>query len=567
VAYNIDNMKQSKNETNCSGKLLMKRICQRWGHRVFVLSAIAACGLATAGVIPGTGTAPSANQLGTTDAVKFTVAESGPGHALVVPYFTAQNGQMSVLHLVNTDLNNGKAVKLRYRGAGNADTLLDFVVLLSPGDVWTGAVNAGSDGKAQITADKSCTSPSIPSQGQPFSTWRLNPNWTPAVQANNTREGYIEAIVMADIPSTAAYGAGNSTRSSLYTAIRHINGVAPCTQSVIDAAMLTDTSDEAVAASRGFATPTGGLMGTWYIIDVPGSTTFSGSATAFTAVNSSGQSARGNYVLFPQSDEAVAQPERFTADPLLVAAGLAGRSKTVDGVLSHLTTAPVLQAQFSDLPDLSTPYYLAPSALNARRTAGDLTQTLAVKSVKNQYATEPWISAKTDWVFSMPTMRYSVAYDYAATGTTRRTVYSLISPRDSSAQYFSNSNVSNNESQLWTKQFRNLRFVFNREGLGIERLGVQCASLCLPPLLWSAGMVSVMSLDAGFGSALRASVTSRTSSVYNSFSGWINISTEDPDTQLGLPLLGASFIKLTNPAAQPGVSGNYGITWPHGYTR
>ncbi len=554
----------------------MKRTCQRWGHRVFVLSAIAACSLATAGVIPGTGSTPTASQLGATDAVRFQMAESGPGHVLVVPYFTAQGGQMSVLHLVNTDVNNGKAVKLRYRGAGNADTLLDLVLLLSPGDVWTGAVLAGSDGKAQIvTSDNSCTSPRIPSQGQPFSTGRLNPQWTPAVQTNNTREGYVEAIVMADIPSNEAYGVGNNTRSALYTSIKHVNGVAPCTQSVTDAAMLTDTSSEAEAARRGFATPTGGLMGSWYIIDVPGSTTFSGSATAFTAVNSSGQSARGNYVLFPQSSEAVAQPERFTADPLLVSAGLAGRSKTVDGVLSQLTEAAVLQAQFADLPDLSTPYYLAPSALNARRTAGDLTQTLAVKSVKNQFTTEPAISAKTDWGFSMPTKRYSVAVDYRRVPLGDGGVFSVVPPRPEVLVGVGPSPLPYSQ-YFYSGGFRGAAVsgdqfcsgfpyeVRDREAIRAVApviMGVyQVVRLC--------GVVPVVSFGNAELTALSASVAQKASvTQFIPVNGWGSIDTLDFSTQLGLPILGASFIKLTNPAAQPGVSGNYGITWPHGYTR
>lgn len=115
--------------------------------------------------------------MGTTDATTYAIAESGPGHSLVVPYYTAQNGQMTVLHLVNTDVNNGKAVKLRFRGANNGDGLLHMTVLLAPGDVWTGAVTAGANGIAQLTtADATCTSPRLaPGVAQAFITERLNP--------------------------------------------------------------------------------------------------------------------------------------------------------------------------------------------------------------------------------------------------------------------------------------------------------------------------------------------------------------------------------------------------------
>ena len=36
---------------------------------------------------------------------------------------------------------------------------------------------------------------------------------------------------------------------------------------------------------------------------------------------------------------------------------------------------------------------------------------------------------------------------------------------------------------------------------------------------------------------------------------------------IGMPILGYSVIKLTNPQATAGVSGNFGITWPHRFTK
>ncbi len=546
-------------------------------HTAMLLGGVffAGANLAHAGVIQGTGTAtlvsiPSATQLGATDAVGFQMAESGTGHMLVVPYFTAQAGQMSVLHLVNTDTVNGKAVKLRYRGAGNGDTLLDFTILLSPVDVWTGAVLVGNDGRAHIiTADTSCTYPRIqPNQLQPFSTARLNPQWSAAELANNTREGYVEAIVMADIPAYLRYGAGGNNQSALYTAISPVAGVPTCAPSALDAALLTDTSVESVAASRGFATPTGTLMGSWYIIDVPGTTTFYGTATAFTAINSSGRPARGNYVLFPQSSEAVAQPERFTTDPLLVSAGLAGRTMTAQGTLGSLTQAAVVQARFSDLPDLSTPYYLPASVQSARRTAGDLTQILAAKSVRNQYALDPSISAKSDWVLSMPTKRYSLAYDYSASASgALRTVYSPVFSPSSARPYFHDSSqlVDVSRGQLLNTLGSGATSTFDRSGTG-NSSGVYLTGVP-PPSLRLPGAVAVVSLgSAGAASALGSSLTTQRLDEGLFTHGWLFMNVTGVN-ELGLPLLGASFIKLTNPAAQPGVSGNYGITWPHSYIR
>ncbi len=86
---------------------------------------------------------------------------TGVGHILTVPYFTTQGTNKTLLNIVNTDTTNGKAVKLRYRGASNSDDVFDITVYLSPGDVWTADVAADADGFSRlVTNDTSCTLPS-----------------------------------------------------------------------------------------------------------------------------------------------------------------------------------------------------------------------------------------------------------------------------------------------------------------------------------------------------------------------------------------------------------------------
>lgn len=530
------------------------------------LAGLALASFSHAAVIQGTGSWPSSTQLGLTDAVGFTMTETGQGHVLVVPYFTAQGGQMSVLHLVNTDEDNGKVIKVRYRGAGNGDTLLDFLVLLSPADVWTAAVVAGQDGLAQlITADHSCTYPKIQNSSPvPFNTARLNPAWTNAVKADHTREGSIEAIVVADISPYVRLS--SSERTALYTAtkVTYPNIAPPCTPSVLDAGLLTDFTSEAAAASLGFATPRGGVAGSWYIIDVAGSTTFSGAATAFKAVNASGKNARGNFVLFPQSSAQVSQPERYTVDPLLVSAGLAGRVKDASGNLSNLTTAAVINAQSTDLPDLSTPYYLPASAHNAKITAGNLSKLMEVRQLSNQYSRETSISAKTDWVLAMPTKRYSVALDYGQSSENSR-VFSVVPPAGVDNQYFYTDNTSvpmQMESPNSAVCSRHQAFGLDRDASG-QPLGSIASIGGSPVMPLLCGANQVFTVGDTRPSALYAQVN-RQALLYGIFNnGWGYMSLLDLNTGLGLPVFGASFIKLTNPQAQPGISGNYGISWPH----
>ena len=134
------------------------------------------------------------------------VSESGAGHFLIVPYFTTQSGNALLLSLINMDEVNGKAVKLRFRSARNADTLFDFQVFLAPGDMWTANVSQNGNGLSYLTtSDASCSKPGRASiNATPFKTARLNPKSSAAARADETREGYIEIVTMADIPPSSS---------------------------------------------------------------------------------------------------------------------------------------------------------------------------------------------------------------------------------------------------------------------------------------------------------------------------------------------------------------------------
>ncbi|GKT26529.1 surface layer protein NpdA [Acidovorax sp. SUPP3334] len=507
---------------------------------------------ALAGVITGTGTSPSLTQLGATDAVAMRLAPGQNGHALLTPYFTAQKGQMTVLHLVNTDRDHGKAIKLRLRGAANGDSLLAMTVLLLPGDTWTGAITAGPDGRAQITTtDKSCTAPQLASGiAQPLLTDRLNPALTPQERANHTREGTVEAILAADIVT--------APRVDVPPLVRAIDlsfGGPRCNDPAVETALLQDIKDETTAASLGFATPSGGISGSWYIIDVAGATTFSAAMTALEAVNAADQPARGNYVLFPATETVVDAPERYTADPLLVSAGFAGREINTDGVLTQPTTAAVVQAQAHDLPDLSTPYRLSASPANAARTAAEASQALAAREVSNQFSVEPSISARTDWVFGLPTKRYSVAMDYA----TGLSTFSAVPPAGEGPQYFHTRNTQARDDR--TCLLYSLFFSYTRDGYTDSPVRpasiIFCGAVTVVPINQLANPPTTSMLAASIALLPTPSGVSPPSTQPT---GWSGLKIDGP---AGLPVIGASFMKLVNPGAAPGLIGNYGLLYPH----
>ena len=116
-----------------------------------------------------------------TNATAETVQNGGIGHQLIIPYYNVQGGNATLFNIVNTDLVNGKAVKVRFRGASNSDDVFDFQLYLSPGDVWATTITKAADGTATLsTIDKSCTLPAV-INGQPFVTARL-PGFLTAAQ-------------------------------------------------------------------------------------------------------------------------------------------------------------------------------------------------------------------------------------------------------------------------------------------------------------------------------------------------------------------------------------------------
>ena len=522
----------------------------------------------------------------------FQLADGGVGHVLIVPYYTAQAGNNTVLHVVNTDNNNGKVAKVRFRAAANSDDVLDFQILLSPGDVWTAFVGRGADGVATLTTyDNTCSIPAI-KQGVavPFVQERLDPKLSADDKANNTREGYVEIFNSADIPGGKFYGALNNDNSALYKATKHVAGKAPCDTAVIQAALFNENfvnGNVAKAVGMGLDSPTGGLTGDWYIINVPNTTTYSGGATALVGNSPKGVPAIGNFLAFPQNDAITFAPrgqtELYTADPTLVSPGQAFVSKDDVGGGKRSGTADaagnaafadnaVIEAIALDFPDLSTPYtyvYGATlSALAPLNQAASLTQALAVNSIINQYATDASISAKTDWVFSMPTRRYSVALDYNkrdAKGEPTRVYSSVAAPYNGrNIEFFHDRNTQVVNGQICINTEK-AEFFDREEGskAGNPEFSpskAKSARLCGEANVVSFGQGGTSSAVLG-GSVAREDVAA--AAIFEN--GWGRLTTTNGG--VGLPILGFSVQKLYNAAASAGMSGTYGITWAHRYDK
>jgi len=503
-----------------------------------------------------------------TAATTMAINEAGIGHILLVPYFTTQGTNATLLNITNTD-TNGKVVKVRFRGASNSDDIFDFTLLLSPGDVWAAKISQGADGRSQLeTGDKSCTLPSIvATQANSFPTNRLKASLTDAEKAAETREGYIEILNMANVPKAvqapAQVVAAGVTANPLWTAIKHVGGVAPCTAGVLATLMTNTTSYNNGAAAdaaansaqgKGMAFPSGGLMANWTIIDTVKTATFSGAAVAVRAGTAAAPNA--NVVFFPQSDASAGNVDALTADPLMqTAGGNIFRFDPATGTVAAGSGTPMIPASFYDLPDLSTPY-LALAAPNTPFTHAEaLTAQLAAKSVINEYLTTTSIAATTDWVFSMPTRRYNVAMNYAYNspvgGDGRvRSVWTN--------NYFDFTNTSVSNGKICVAADTGAAGVNQWDR---EETTTSSQFVISPGAVTNVrfcGETSVLAINNGTNTT--SGSLSSTLALQNlnvtSNEGWISLGTSGLATR-GLPILGGAFAK----------SSAFGAMWPHRYTR
>ena len=512
--------------------------------------SLAAMGLGFAGGAFAITDVPS----GATAGSDLQLSKSGTGHMAVVPYFTTQNGNSTLLSIVNTDAVHGKAVKVRFRGAANSDDVFDFQVFLSPNDVWTANISKNADGLSYLTTtDTSCTKPAkAVLNSTPFITTRLDPNATADARAAGTREGYVEIFNMADIT--------NTTAADLYDLIKHpANGAPKCADTATNTAWTAINKDKTVAEyadpAIGLTYPTTGLMANWTIINVPKALSWNGDAVAIEA-HATGVVAGtfGNMVYFPQVNTAPAGVlADYTSDPLLV-------------------STRVTAGQY-DLPDMSTPY--TKTATDARAQVQTLTKAIATTAVMNEYVTDSSISAATDWVFSMPTRRYAAAVDYTsvADATKPEAVYAdagANTPGAGVGNYFLPANTKLSGNQLCVTRITYALTTFDREENAPGSPDDVVVSPATPgtPAMF-CGEASVISFNNGSteqSGVLSASVALK--DLDTPFvDGWAKLVTPSAAGSVGLPILGQSFVSAIHPSVAPGTSGNFGLSSGHRFVR
>ena len=162
----------------------------------------------TAAVLAGL--AGVAGIAGTAQAVNLN--PDGLGEVLIYPYYTTNDGNITLLTVVNTT-SDAKAVKVRFIEGFNSREVLDFNLYLSEFDVWTAALaDSSAFGAApgvphMLTQDTSCTVPylydiayneALGGGLQAFLPYQFTGDFTDGGRTDIGRaaEGYFEIIEM-----------------------------------------------------------------------------------------------------------------------------------------------------------------------------------------------------------------------------------------------------------------------------------------------------------------------------------------------------------------------------------
>ncbi|MCK9246789.1 MAG: hypothetical protein M0P11_07535 [Anaerolineaceae bacterium] len=318
------------------------------------------------------------------------VNHNGLGEVLIYPFYSANGGNDTYVHVVNTT-EYTKAVKVRFIEAMNSQEVLDFNLYLSPEDVWAGVITADPNGEGAIirTVDESCTVPELGQSAgvhvgskttlangktrrdQRFVNTLYDIEGETERGFDRTVEGYLEIIEMGQLDPTEGLG---------LAAVHKTDGI-PNDCGAIRAAWssggawATDSQEELLGWFEGEDYIGGGLYGFGVVINVDGGTSVGYDATAI-----------ANF----------AWEENF---------------ETLHSGSSDLLPSLAQANEWASIFDSNTA-----TASDYEFSSGiDAVSALLMKSsISNDYLVDPAVNGSTDWVVSMPTKSFYVSAEPAA---------------------------------------------------------------------------------------------------------------------------------------------------------
>ena len=356
----------------------------------------------TAAVLAGL--AGVAGIAGTAQAVNMN--PDGLGQVLIYPYYTANDGNQTILSVVNTT-DQAKAVKVRFLEGFNSREVLDFNLYMSEYDVWVASITMSDgptigDGVAQLLIpDSTCTVPYLYGMGevqangkrlgkQDFLTLAYTGAFAdggPTSEAR-TREGHFEMIEMGTLTGVAA---DNVRHKEVSEGVREPEDCMALTDWWTD--YVNDDSKDGIWFKEADAMPDCDP----YPANVE-DLDFSGcQATSYT-LRSSGGMFGGAAVVD------AANGTMYSYD----AKALQGFDSTVDGI--HYIPGTIFPSLNSGDLSESWVFFGVPQNqavnLTYMETVDAVSSVFMHETIMNTYVTDDAINAATEWVVTFPTKNF-----------------------------------------------------------------------------------------------------------------------------------------------------------------
>ncbi|MDA9711213.1 hypothetical protein N9U42_02475 [Luminiphilus sp.] len=339
------------------------------------------------------------------------VNDKGMGETLIFPFYSAESGNNTAIHVVNTTAGT-KAVKVRIMEAENSQEVLDFNLYMSPADHFSFGIVADGDGAKIVTGDNSCTVPAIPADGQPFVSFKYDGTIGAGDSSEGdddgvgafdntgierTRVGYVEVIEMGQLDPDAAPALDTTPASDTYTPINAVDaithgadGVPANCDLLVEAWSLIDD-----------------VPGTWYA-EADDNVT---QATAEFLTNWAGGGLYGYARVLN-----VAEGSAFGYDALAIASHVAAGAS---GSAMHYRPGSIYPNFGDDAMDTEATINVNGEAItldfdgtvypaDSTNRVQALNSLIMATAIHNDFVTDSSINAETDWITTFPTKHFHI---------------------------------------------------------------------------------------------------------------------------------------------------------------
>ena len=334
----------------------------------------------------------------------------GTGQVLLFPYYNAENGNETSMHIVNTTAQT-KAVKVRFMEYVNSQEVLDFNLYLSPEDHFSFTIfkNPNGDGAAIITRDNSCTVPALGDENMP------------APYTGSTTENADGSITRIQ-PFLPYQFAGDAYSGDYRTNVGHVE--------VIEMGVVSDVATIPVDTDTTPDTPAVPAIpyASWAEHDVAG---VPANCAALVGAWTSGTATGGQWIA--DSSNGISQPTgglyglsnllnntdaaAYGVEPASIADFWAGNTAGS----AHSNPGSVLPSLASGensalVPNNGAFYTLTFAASTATAAGSNLdgreidavSSLFMAESISNDVMTNADLQGETDWIVTFPTRRYYV---------------------------------------------------------------------------------------------------------------------------------------------------------------